>query len=286
MSGSSRETLSIEDMCDHARCERPIDLALTAIFLPIGILLLVVRLFMFLGLPMLAALSPPAWKPVLYELLLKSLGLRWRWQGLDHLAQIHGQPLVIAFNHVSLYDALVIATLRNTSLVSSDPKTHASRANVWFFGWIVRRFGIDYLLLSNKRQIAKTLHAWRSEENPVTLCVAPEGTVGNGRGLFAFKKGFFNLGVPVLPLCVSVQSALPISAHPVLANHAWNFLWPFLSPSTRFDLTFLPARTIACGETAEEWANSTQRQIADHLGVATTALTGADKQAYRRALRA
>jgi hypothetical protein len=181
---------------------------------------------------------------------------------------------------------LVIATLDNASLVSSDPKSHPSRVNIIFFGWIVSCFALDYLLLTEKREIVKKLRAWQSDENPVSLCVAPEGTVGNGRGLFAFKKGFFNLGVPVLPLCVSLRSALPISAHPVLAHHGWNFLWPLLSPWTLFEFTFLPARNIASGETADDWARCTQRQIAEKLGIGTTDLTGADKQAYRRVLRA
>ena len=36
----------------------------------------------------------------------------------------------------------------------------------------------------------------------VQVCIAPEGTCGDGRGLLEFRTGAFVLGRPVLPVCL------------------------------------------------------------------------------------
>jgi hypothetical protein len=37
---------------------------------------------------------------------------------------------------------------------------------------------------------------------PRQVCIAPEGTCGDGRGLLEFRTGAFVLGRPVLPVCL------------------------------------------------------------------------------------
>lgn len=276
----------IELLCDMRRVPSRWVVLLLIAYLPIGALLLFGRVAALVALPSMARLLPPRHRRALYPLLPAALGLRQRWSGRARLERRRTGPCVLIYNHVSLYDSIVLVSLERAAIMSSDPRHNSSRVNALFFGWIARSFDLDVRIIASLRSLISMLRDWKQESAPNALCVAPEGTVGNGKALFAFQKTFFALDVPILPVCIRVEPALPVAMHPVLAHHALNFLWPLFLPWVTFHLDCLEPMAIADGQTPAAFAAQVQARMAAHLGIPTTNLGPEDKRAYRSALRA
>lgn len=260
---------------DRHRSNHP---ALTSI-LAIGLApLAVVRVALLLVTGTLGRLAPAAVAKALLRAVLRACGLWHRLRGRHHLEAVTG-PTVVAFNHISLWDGVLLGALDRSAIVASDPKQNRSRVNEHFFGFFVRGFSCQVEVIKDRRDFVSMLRAWRRPSiRPTTpLFVAPEGTVGNGRALFAFKPTFFGLGVPVVPLCLRARPLVPISLHPVSGHPALSFLWPLLLPWTVFELEALPPMSIAEGESREDFALRVQAVMAKHLGIKATQFTREDK---------
>lgn len=275
----------ISDLCDQQRwLDRRIRSYALLLF-PLSLTLACIRILAFLLIPALARLLPANHSRRAFSFLLTILGMRRSWKNHENLQPLSGRPAILVYNHVSLYDVIIIAELSGTALIAADPNANASRFNELFFGWLARGFNMDVRIVNDRRRFVRMLKQWRTAECPPVLCVAPEGTVGNGRGLFAFQKGFFSLGVLVIPLAIRVNPAFPIAMHPVLSHHAWNFLWPLILPWTEFELEFLQPMSIARDQSSEEFAKQVQTEMANHLGISATDICKTEKAAYRQKLR-
>ncbi|MEL6185149.1 MAG: phosphatase PAP2 family protein [Myxococcota bacterium] len=231
-----------------------------------------------------ARVFPSSWSLWLLRAVLGTAGFRLRVMGLANLRETVG-PTVVAFNHVCLWDPLLIAALNEGTMTVADPKRNASQVNELFFGALGRSFPVAYQILTTGRELVHFLRGWKSEEAPPPLFAAPEGTIGNGQGLFAFHPTFFGLGAQVVPLCVKAQPCLPISLHPIQGHHGMNLLWPLLLPWTKIEMEFLPALTIVKDESPRAFSNRVQQSMAKHLGVPATPFTREDKHLLREAMK-
>jgi hypothetical protein len=116
-------------------------------------------------------------------------------------------------------------------------------------------------------------HARDERKNGCPLLVFPEGTCVNNEYVVQFKKGVFELGVPINPIAIKYNK--------VFVDAYWNsreqsFLQHLLRLMTSWavvvDVWFLDQQTIRAGESAEDFATRVQRLVA----ALDSAVSGAD----------
>jgi ancient ubiquitous protein 1 len=211
-------------------------------------------------------------------------GFRFELNVIGKIDEKPAMPRIIAYNHVSLYDAFVLAGIPNVAIISSDTRRLASRANGWVTGFSARLCRADVRVIADMRAFANMLKLWRQQPDAPILCAAPEGTVGNGKALFRFYKGLFVPGAQVVPVAIRCVPALPINMHPILAHHAFNYVWPLMLPWVKFQVDMLPPMERHEAEPSQAFADRVQAAIAAHLGIPATVLSKDDKAEYRRRL--
>jgi len=278
--------IGIDGLCDRERISNASLRWLVVLYIPFGALLLLVRVAALFAIGGAARLLPSSQRRRLFPLFLTVYGFRRRWRGNGLFIAQPAMPMVIAYNHVSLYDAFILFELPHVAIISSDPQKNASRVNAAVMGWVARSFSTDVRIITGGRDFVQMLKAWRQSPAPPRLCIAPEGTVGNGKGLFAFEKGFFGIGAQVLPVTFKAAAALPISLHPVLAHHGLNYVWPLMLPWVTYEMEALPVTSIRSDETPQAFAERVQLAMAQHLHIPATRVTRGDKATYRAALKA
>ncbi|MCP4564809.1 MAG: hypothetical protein GY873_36840 [Bosea sp.] len=276
---SARREYDVASLCDLSRWRGRAWLA--ACYIPVGAVLLVLRL---LALGILAAVAwfvPTRLKSSLFRLSLLSSGfiVSHELPRAEIARLTHSK--VVAYNHVSLIDGLVVWSMPNAVLLAADPASNASTFNSYYFGFLARTFGSSILVLDDLRAFSHKVAKWRKDVNAPAFYIAPEGTIGNGSGLFAFEKFAFGLGRPVVPLCITVKPAFAMRPHPLMSSHLANILWLYALPYVTVELALLDSQSRREGESAVAFAERIQHVMAEHLGAVPTECTRADKRALR-----
>lgn len=168
------------------------------------------------------------------------LGFRVKVRGRENIAKAEALGSVIVFNHVSYVDALAIMWLLAPSGVGKS-----SVSNVPVLKYVVRAYQAVYFHEDKRSGSVPTKPKPEKKRNAVAyvvtgsvtevlskrvsvssygqpggfplVCMAPEGTCSDGRGLLEFRTGAFVLGRPVLPVCLKYA----IKDH----NPAWTQVW-------------------------------------------------------------
>lgn len=222
------------------------------------------------------------WKNSVYALTLRICGLNIKLNGNPDNLRKHS---VLVYNHVSLIDAIAIATLENATIVAADPSANESSFNKYFFGDIVKAFGRKIFIIKNLRTLIRDIQSWKQSDTSEILCVAPEGTISNGRSLFRFEKFFFSLDTEVVPVALSVSPALPINMHPLGSHHAANIFWAFAMPYVGIRIDILDAVHKNDDETSLDFADRVRSNIAQKLGANVSEYSNLDKARWKSALK-
>ncbi|HTR58176.1 MAG TPA: AMP-binding protein [Casimicrobiaceae bacterium] len=166
-----------------------------------------------LCLPVLAMLSSPGARMRLARgvarTLVRGYGLSLLVKGLEHLPA--GKPTVIAVNHASYIDAMILV-----AVLPPDIHFSAKREfdRVPLIGFVMRRLGAYFVeRVDPARGIEDTRDVLAAVRRGETLVFFPEGTFSRAPGLAAFRLGAFVVsaesGVPVLPIVLrGTRSAL------------------------------------------------------------------------------
>lgn len=253
------------------------------LYLPFGLLLVLFRVLMAGIFALLAAAVPlPSWKNRIYKLTLLTSGLRVKKTGE---VKNTGLPSVLVYNHVSLADALVIASIENTTIIAADPSANESSFNKHFFGAVIKSFDRHIIIINNLRTLLRDIQEWKKSPSPRILCVAPEGTIADGRGLFRFEKFFFSFDTDVIPVALRVNPAFSFNIHPLGASHAVNMFWVFAMPYVTVEMDIMETARRHDNETPSEFAERVRVSIANHVGAAPTEFSHADKVRGKFALK-
>ena len=260
------------------------------VWLPFGLVLLVVRLLLFLLLSLLLLVLPAAALPLSPRLVRTGLfllfGIRIHVRsGAGRLAAAvgeHGGRLVLACNHVTAFDAVPVQALVSTrTLIDAHFFRHVSAT----FHRLVGAVRVDR---TRGRSVvrAAVLDALRAgDDDGRPLLVFPEGWDTSGeRAVLRYNKFTLGLGRPVVPVAMRARVPLGVPLRPgcLGVTLATELLWLFFSPGLVWELDILPVLPPVGESGAAAQAARAQEATAAVLGVEASPFTNRDVHRWRR----
>ncbi|XP_049640321.1 lipid droplet-regulating VLDL assembly factor AUP1 isoform X1 [Suncus etruscus] len=242
------------------------------LYAPVGLCLLVLRLFLGLHVFLVSCALPDCVRRALVRPMCAVLGFV-AWQ--EDSALRDRRLRVLLANHVTPFDHNVVHLLTGcaTPLLNSPPSFVC-----WSRGFTEMDGRLD-LVESLQRFCASTSPA------PVPLLLFPEEEATNGReGLLHFSSWPFSIHDVVQPLTLRVQRPL-VSVTVSDASWISELLWSFFVPFTVYQVRWLRPVHRQRGEGNEEFALRVQQLMAKELGQTGTRLTPADKAEHMKRQR-
>ena len=174
---------------------------------------------------------------------------------------------VFVANHTSLIDVIVLQQVKCFSLVGQRHKGLVRFLQDQVLGclqciWFDRGEMRDRAIVSKKL----SEHAKDPTRNP--LLVFPEGTCVNNEHVIQFKKGVFELGVPIAPIAIRYNK---LFVDPFWSSRDQSFMGHLVELMTSWalicDVWFLEPTVRRDGESAEDFALRVRNAIADKAGL-------------------
>ncbi|MEM6347256.1 MAG: hypothetical protein AAF927_25425 [Bacteroidota bacterium] len=247
------------------------------LYLPFGSVLAIFRLcLLFVGLNLLRLLHIKQC-PATNAFVRRVLGIQITYNLNQDAMQKHLAGRIVAVNHISVYDMFVPLNLPQAAVIFAKPK---GRVLNFLIQSIVRNMhGITWDVY-HKRALIKHYRAWKQQPQKLCLFVAPEKTINNGDGLFAFEADLFARGYEVVPMALKMR--LPFGLHPHASYLSYfGRLWRLLSlPFIQIEANALAARPPLKHQFKPDFARSIQTDIARYLGIPATAWRPEDKHSY------
>ncbi|XP_052030023.1 lipid droplet-regulating VLDL assembly factor AUP1 isoform X2 [Apodemus sylvaticus] len=243
------------------------------LYAPVGLCLLVLRLFLGLHVFLVSCALPDS---VLRRFVVRTmcavLGLVARQEdsGLrDHRVR------VLISNHVTPFDHNIVNLLTtcSTPLLNSPPS---------FVCW-----SRGFMEMDRRVELVESLKKFCASTRlpPTPLLLFPEEEATNGReGLLRFSSWPFSIQDVVQPLTLQVQRPL-VSVTVSDASWVSELLWSLFVPFTVYQVRWLHPIHRQLGEENEEFALRVQQLVAKELGQVGTRLTPADKAEHMKRQR-
>jgi ancient ubiquitous protein 1 len=239
----------------HSSWFRPAGLSTLALILyaPIGVCLLIVRLFIALQFFILALILPPnKFRQKVLRIICGVLGLTISTEGDSHP---HGK--VFVSNHITSFDHLAIHLATNAFAPTKKK----------IFKFLMKPLAL--FLTDNESVTNEQIEFF---DDPVI--VFPEGKPTNGEvGMLAFTTVTIPEGFTIQP--VGLQVSRPFfHANCITASLTEEIIIGLFLPNTHFSIKFLPVDTV---DAEGEWKKRAQATIAQSLNLAPTKFTTADR---------
>ncbi|KAH9260479.1 hypothetical protein BASA81_001649 [Batrachochytrium salamandrivorans] len=245
------------------------------VLFPVRVVILALGWFVFGGLMILATALGPVLptkpKDRFLRLMISCMSscfvLTWsgvvRYHGHIPVPKHQHSNFVFVANHSSLIDVILLQQCKCFSLVG---QTH--KGLVSFLQQVVLKclqcIWFDRGEMKDRSAVSKKLqeHAKDPKRNP--LLVFPEGTCVNNEHVIQFKKGVFELGVPIAPVAIKYNKMF---VDPFWSSRDQSFAGHLFELMTSWcmicDVYFLEPTMRRDGESGEDFANRVRDLIAD-----------------------
>ncbi|XP_029297256.1 lipid droplet-regulating VLDL assembly factor AUP1 [Cottoperca gobio] len=261
------ENRGIEDMFDFRRFPKDaIVLLLLLIYFPVGICLMLIRIFIGVHVFLVSCALPESFvRRFIVRIMCSVLGMHVRQK--NPRSRDKNTKLYIC-NHVTEFDHNVINLL-------TPCHTSQLEGSTGFVCW-ARGF-MEIHSASGQGALGESLQRYCSTEGTPPLLLFPEEDTTNGRaGLLKFSSWPFSLTDSIQPVALRVTRPLIALSTP---ESSWlkELLWTFFAPCTVYHVSWLPPVSRQDGESMQEFANKVQELLAGELGLVSTKITKADK---------
>jgi len=269
-----RREIPAEQMWSYTRIKPEagvMELVVLTVWAPFGIVLATLRLTAFPLLPVLygffrcfglgAAQSfYNAWVPPMLGIWVKARG---RANLLD------GNARIIVGNHVSDFDGPVLSTVAPLESLSFVGNQHM-RTVCSLLQTLGFPFHGIWIADGRAKEAIRSAVCTDGADVSRRIVIFPEGKCTNGRGVLRCNPFIFSLEQDVLPFSIQYYNPWPVEIDFLGTNFLCNLFWLFFFPLTVYTLTFSPQASKAGGETAQEYGDRVQQQIAADLAVPAT----------------
>jgi 1-acyl-sn-glycerol-3-phosphate acyltransferase len=276
--------VTLWDLFNHGRIREKAPLwakFLFVLYLPLGLLVLVTRLVMFLLVCVSVLLLPRAVGDLINIPLLRlvcGLVVRHNYKGKP----LANEPYLIAGNHVSDFDtfAMWMVMPRFHTITGAHLKVIPIVGNVYS--------RLDAIFVaptpeSRGEVKAKIQELVKTDPNPILIF--PEGGLTNGKaGTMMYHRFVFSLDIAIVPAAISMSDPWPVYHDYIGSTWAKNFFWFLFVPFHVFDITFLPSQKRNENETQEEFAVRVQKLTSSSLGIEATSFSYSDKKELAKQL--
>ncbi|EGG21792.1 hypothetical protein DFA_01678 [Cavenderia fasciculata] len=265
-----KPALPLYKLFNYARVHKPYTYKhlLFALWLPVGVGLWPIRVFLTILTYLLLLLVPKSLSFLLKHVLLVLMGFRIKYNGLENLPRV-GDPKsgrVIVINHMSDFDPYPVMTI--IPYFHTLVAAHISKVPI--VGKLYKKMDTIFVDPANKEK-ARTDVLDGLNKTKMPLLIYPEGGLTNGsKGIMMFNKFVFGLGHGIIPVAMRMNNPWPVNTDYLGSSWMKNFAFWFLVPFHRFELTFLSHMFIAQNETDAEFAKRVQTRIANHLQIEAT----------------
>ncbi|KAM9309429.1 lipid droplet-regulating VLDL assembly factor AUP1 [Pholidichthys leucotaenia] len=264
------ETRGIEDMFDFRRFPKDaVLLLLLLIYFPVGICLMLLRIFIGLHVFLVGCALPESFvRRFIVRVMCSVLGMHVRQK--NPRSRDKNTKLYIC-NHVTEFDHNIMNLLTPCNMPQLDGSTG-------FVCW-ARGF-MEVHSASGRGAIGESLQSYCSTEGTTPLLLFPEEDTTNGRvGLLKFSSWPFSLTESIQPVALRVTRPL-ISLSTPESSWLTELLWTFFAPCTVYHVSWLPMVSRQEGESTQEFVNKVQELLAVELGLVSTKITKVDKAEY------
>ncbi|KAM9850243.1 LOW QUALITY PROTEIN: lipid droplet-regulating VLDL assembly factor AUP1 [Aulostomus maculatus] len=260
------EAPGIEDMFDFRRFPKdPLLLLLLLIYFPVGICLMLIRIFIGVHVFLVSCALPECFiRRFIVRVMCSVLGMHVRQR--NPRSRDKNTKLYIC-NHVTQFDHNMINLLNPCC----TPQLEGSTGFVcWARGFM------EIQSASGQGAVGESLQRYCSTEGTPPLLLLPEEDTTNGRtGLLRFSSWPFTLTDSIQPVALRVTR--PLIALSTESSWLMELLWTFFAPCTVYHVSWLPPVSRQDGESLQEFANKVQELLACELGLVSTKITKADK---------
>uniref|UniRef100_A0A1A8G5G4 Lipid droplet-regulating VLDL assembly factor AUP1 n=2 Tax=Nothobranchius korthausae TaxID=1143690 RepID=A0A1A8G5G4_9TELE len=261
------ETRGIEDMFDFRRFPKdPVLLLLLLIYFPVGICLMLIRIFIGVHIFLVSCALPESFvRRFIVRVMCSVLGMHVRQR--NPRSRDKNTKLYIC-NHVSEFDHNIINLLTSCN----TPQLEGSTGFVcWARGFM------EIHSASSQEAVGETLQRYCSTAGTPPLLLFPEEDTTNGRaGLLKFSSWPFSLTGSIQPVALRVTRPL-LSLSTLGSSWLTELAWTFFAPWTVYHVSWLPPVSRQEGESTQEFANKVQELLAAELGLISSKITKADK---------
>uniref|UniRef100_H3CKP4 Lipid droplet-regulating VLDL assembly factor AUP1 n=1 Tax=Tetraodon nigroviridis TaxID=99883 RepID=H3CKP4_TETNG len=261
------ETRGIENMFDFRRFPKEaILLLLLLVYAPVGICLMMIRIFVGLHVFLISCALPESIvKRLIVRIMCSVLGMHVRQN--NPRSRDKNTKLYVC-NHVTEFDHNII----NLLTPCSTPQLEGSTG---FVCW-ARGFMEIHSTLS-QAAMKECLQRYCCTEGTTPLLLFPEEGTTNGRvGLLKFSSWPVSLTDSIQHVALRVTRPL-ISLNAPESSWLVELFWTFFAPCTVYHVSWLPPVSRQDGESLQEFANKVQELLAVELGLVSTKMTKADK---------
>uniref|UniRef100_A0A2C9KT47 CUE domain-containing protein n=1 Tax=Biomphalaria glabrata TaxID=6526 RepID=A0A2C9KT47_BIOGL len=245
------------------------------LYLPIGLALCIVRIFIFLHVCLLSYILPAKfpYKSLILRVMLCVTGLPISSQGLLHT---DSKKKIIIANHISSLDPFILSLLHPTVLAIENVKTS---------GHLQQSLNIYFPLPSDKShaEVIKTLRD-KIEESNDSLLFFPEQIKTNGKSsLLKFSLLPFEVDFPIQPVTIQAHRYLfDINVSTYASSFYEDLIWCLLLPVTCFSIKYLPVTNNKPDENVADFASRVQSNMAKSLNLRASSFSYYDVTDYTK----